>query len=157
MTSQRGWPLNPYEASVLAIFTFQSKQHALFAVGPRPAPGVTLLTPGLWHLFGTLQRLTSGVTAVIEKLSRRVLPRGPSVDHLVEPAQRAARWSGLRWCAVTADGRFYASGCKRLRRITTRCYIWGSTPFTNSLTLVKQTRILGMYQRYVCFFILTGG
>lgn len=71
---------------MLAILTFQSKQHAPFAEGPRPAPGVTLLTPGLWHLFTTLQRLTLGVTAVIEKLSRHVLPRGPSLDHLVEPA-----------------------------------------------------------------------
>lgn len=71
---------------MLAILTFQSKQHAPFAEGPRSAPGVTLLTPGLWHLFRTLQRLTLGVTAVIEKLSRHVLPRGPSLDHLVEPA-----------------------------------------------------------------------
>lgn len=61
MTSQRGWPLNPYEASVLAIFTFQSKQHALFAAGAsRPAPGVTLLTSGLRHLFGALQKIDPG-------------------------------------------------------------------------------------------------
>lgn len=71
---------------MLVILTFQSKQHASFAVGPRPAPGVTLLTLGSWPLFRTLQRLTLGVTAVIEKLSRRVLPRGPSADHLVEGA-----------------------------------------------------------------------
>lgn len=76
---------------MLVILTFQSKQHALFAVGPRPAPGVTLLTSGLWHLFRTLQSLTLGVTAVIEKLSRHVRQRGPSVDHLVEPARLAVR------------------------------------------------------------------
>lgn len=61
-------------------------------MGPRPAPGVTLLTPGSWPLFETLQRLTFWVTAVIEKLSRRVLPRGPSADHLVEGAA-SVYWS----------------------------------------------------------------
>lgn len=79
---------------MLVILTFQSKQHAPFAVGPRPAPGVTLLTSGLWHLFRTLQSLTLGVTAVIEKLSRHVRQRGPSVDHLVEPTRHAVRQSG---------------------------------------------------------------
>lgn len=77
---------------MLVILTFQSKQHAPFAEGLRPAPGVTLLTPGSWPLFRPLQRLTLEVTAVIEKLSRRVLPRGPSADHLVEGAS-APRWS----------------------------------------------------------------
>lgn len=68
------------------ILTFQSKQHAPFAAAPQPATGITLLTPGSWPLFRTLQRLTSGVTAVMEKLLRRVLPRGPSADHLVDRA-----------------------------------------------------------------------
>lgn len=69
---------------MLVILTFQSKQHAPFAVGPRPAPDVKLLTLGSWPLFRTLQKLTLEVTVVIEKLLRHVLPRGPSVDHLVE-------------------------------------------------------------------------
>lgn len=72
------------------ILTLQSKQHAPVAVGPRPAPGVTLLTSGLWHLFRTLQSLTLGVTAVIEKLSRHVRQRGPSV----EPTRHAVHQSG---------------------------------------------------------------
>lgn len=84
---------------MLVILTFQSKQHAPFAVGPRPAPGVTLLTPGSWPLFRTLQRLTLRVTVVIEKLLRRVLPRGPSVDHLVEGAG-PPHWSPNRGGSV---------------------------------------------------------
>lgn len=90
---------------MLVILTFQSKQHASFAVRPWPAPGVTLLTPGSWPLFVTLQSLTLGVTAVIEKLSRHVLLRGPFMDHLVEGVG-LPYWSPKRGKSRTRECEF---------------------------------------------------
>ncbi len=115
---------------MLVILTFQSKQHAPFAVGLRPAPSVTLLTLRSWPLFSPLQRLTLEVTAVIEKLSRRVLPRGPSADHLVEGASapRRSPKSEEEVCVCSPECE-RIDGCNLLSENTRGGYVRELLPF----------------------------